>query len=402
MKFKYSKSGFIYVGVKPAHGRIRWKTTKTKNMEDAKRMAREGGLIVLEKAAQSAGITSDLVTRLSGQKKCLVSAAVDVFLDRLHLRGRSDQTIASYRKVLLAWIEKAGLQDAMTTSVDGRHFRAFFNPGDGTKLGTLRNRKAACSSFCSFCIGVGLMLTNHSDSAGIVTSQLSQSEKLTKHHEPWTDAEAHHILQACTLHPFWGYAVHISWYMGMRLGDICQLEKDNLDGDTLRCRTSKTGAVVELKISEDLKKVFAAVMENGTPYLFPYYRALYLSPGGPARISAEFSSLCRKNGIAGKTFHGLRTTYIQSRVKLKMEEMAAKREVAAEVGHASTRTTDIYLSANPTNIPNEQHAQSKDHAGHPGGGHEMAGKEHAQPTHPPASGGLLCAGDEAGGMEAHS
>jgi integrase len=362
MRFK-KVNGVVYVGVKPRRGRTKWASMGTEDLREAKALAKMAGIAEREMAAKIGALATDIGARISGVRgTTTVSEAISQFEDELTMAGRSQSTISSYVGALKAWasLRTDPLEDVRVTSITASHFDPFFNPvGYSRSLNTLRLRKAACSAFCAYCVRLGLMNVNHADSVGIRVRDISQEQKIPKSHIPWSESEVMEVVARAVLEDkrFWVAAVMLAQQTGLRLGDVCCLEKYSLEDGVIRLKTAKTNTLVEYGAVTTLGKLLAMCEGNGTPYVFPTQRSIYLSKDGCATLSTEFRRLCARAGVSGKTFHGLRTTFIQKTKPSKAEELLdemATLQTARAVGHKGVETTKIYLSAGSTGSEQKQ------------------------------------------------
>lgn len=147
---------------------------------------------------------------------------------------------------------------------------------------------------------------------------------------------------------FFRFATIISWEIGLRLGDICQLEWICFaSGSEVVVHTDKRDTRIAVPMSEAMTEALGQVAPEDMDYLFPEQRDLILSPNR-SRPSEYFRKELKACGIEGKTFHALRHTCIR-RMKRDLEnaeDLSADeilRKIGRVVAHANPQTTKGYL-----------------------------------------------------------
>lgn len=354
IRFKRVK-GIVYAGVKPFRGRTKWVSMKTHDMTVARQKAKDAKLYKMQAVENANALSTVVFTRIKGIDATQVNLAIDDFVEKQALKGRSVNTVALLRSMLMQWMRETGTSKLLTCDIGAVHFRKFFNPGDDTKLKTLEMRQYACVAFCDYCVDLGIMWSNHARSVGIDKTNLTQEQKLTKSHKPITNEEFAKVMAAVKDDPFWYLACLTAWEYGLRISDVCLLERISVVDEHLRLITRKSNTFVKLPLTNDIvsiiNKLDRSEHEHEFQFIFPKERAEYLLYGADT-FSDRFSRICKRAGVVGKTFHGLRTAFINRTYKdksesilLRMSQELAKRETAAAAGHRNTSTTDIYLRA---------------------------------------------------------
>lgn len=121
-------------------------------------------------------------------------------------------------------------------------------------------------------------------------------------------------------------AMMLGLWTGQRQGDLLKLTWKAYDGHSISLRQSKTGAHVRVKVSADLKACLDSVKRGDAVTI--------LTNGQGKPWATGFKSSWRKAvervGIAGKTFHDLRGTF----VTLAYRNGASIKEIAEITGHS--------------------------------------------------------------------
>lgn len=144
---------------------------------------------------------------------------------------------------------------------------------------------------------------------------------------------------------FWRSATGIGRYSGLRLGDICCLEKASLkEHGKLIVWTDKKDSRVELPISDKLAQSISLMPHsNDKRFCFPEQAMIHGDPVKRSKLSVQFTRILEGCKIEGKSFHCLRKT-LATELNSQGETI---EEIAKALGHSSIETTRIYI-ASPT------------------------------------------------------
>lgn len=147
---------------------------------------------------------------------------------------------------------------------------------------------------------------------------------------------------------FFRFASIMSWEIGLRLGDICQLEwMCFASGGEVIVHTDKRDTRIAVPMTDTMKAAFEQLPTGDIDYLFPVQRELILSKSR-SRPSEYFKKELNACEIEGKSFHALRHTCIR-RMKKELEDGAdlTSDEILEQIGrvvaHANITTTKGYL-----------------------------------------------------------
>lgn len=349
--------GVVYAGIKPFKGRMKWVSMRTTDMAEARRLAKEAKLFKLQAVESVNALTDQVISSIRTDESPTVSEAINLYIESLVTTGRPNGTVSRFRSCLMQWMRLSGVGGNRASSIAQDQFTSFFNPCDGTKLKTLTIRQLACNKFCDYLADRAWLRGNPARGVGIDLTKLTQEDKLVTSHKPITKDEFTRLItRAAEMeNPFLYFALLFGWEHGLRLGDICCMEMVNIVDNELRLMTGKTGTVVRLPLTN---AVVAALAKKAPPeaehekqFLFPKERAQY-NLYGASSFGPSFKKLCRLAGVDGKTFHCLRTSYInrtfsekQDSIIRQMATELAKQQTASNAGHRTTAATDIYLAA---------------------------------------------------------
>jgi integrase len=114
---------------------------------------------------------------------------------------------------------------------------------------------------------------------------------------------------------FWKGAIIIGWNSGMRMGDVATLEWSEIDMDQRKLvlmpnKTRRFRKVIVIPMTAELHSYFLKEKQQKIAgYLFPAMKAEY-EANGAKQLSQQFTRICERAGIEGKSFHHLRHTFV--------------------------------------------------------------------------------------------
>lgn len=142
----------------------------------------------------------------------------------------------------------------------------------------------------------------------------------------------------------WGMAVRLSFYTGLRFGDVCSLKWSEVDLDNglipgfVPSKTSRIGKKVDIPIAAPLKESLESYPRIDE-YVLPTFHKRVKSHS----FQEEFGKILDKAGVVDNakgrvTFHSLRTTYVSHLIASGV----ALETVQKLVGHGSPIVTQGY------------------------------------------------------------
>lgn len=123
-----------------------------------------------------------------------------------------------------------------------------------------------------------------------------------------------------------------------RRGDVIQMGRQHVTGDTIRVKQAKTGAHLIIPMHPDLRGVLKKLPKDGLAFLTTQYGAPFKDG---ASFGNQFAAWCKSAGLRDRSAHGLRKL---AAVRL-VEAGCSSKEVAAITGHASLREIERYTKA---------------------------------------------------------
>lgn len=332
-----------HVRVKTTDGKHRTITTKAETKKEAEAVVKEAKLKEIEVAAKAGILCRKAVGVITTGRRLTVERALDAFEKALAIR-RSPKTVANTMINLQCWMREEKIEKLPLSMLESSHVDNWVNKEDDTKAQTRRLRLSSIRSFMDYAIDRGYISSNPAgrsmvkiQTSGMTFKQLEPEKKV-----PFTELEVRRMLSFFDRMGvrFWKFASLISWEIGLRLGDICNLEWDCFnEPHHIIVHTSKTGKRIAVPISKELENEICLIPLRHELYVFPDERALNQDPARRATLSTYFKRYCERNGIHDKAFHCLRHACITRWAK----EGKSLESIGKDVGHSSTKTTEGYV-----------------------------------------------------------
>ncbi len=302
-------------------------------------------------------------------KPVTVTQAVNHWLDWLR-DSYSERTGLNSATTIRAWARDMKLNDTPVQDVTVKHINNWVNAEDSGKLGNRQFKLSVIRSFFKF-VSIKEWLTGPDPSrlAVVKYNQIPHRQKETREVDVFDTCEFMEVLGLLSrkiddLHArikstklgkgqnkliakrqrllFWKCATIIGRCVGLRLGDICQLEWASFDHGKFIVWTDKRNKRVDPYIwNRELFVEMQALIpfDTDTQYCFPHERKIHLS-NRRASLSVEFGRLCQQAELKGRhTFHGLRHTYATECGRMGIPTP----HIARSLGHSSTKTTEGYM-----------------------------------------------------------
>lgn len=342
MNITKDKNGVYYASFRTAEGKRKTITTKTTNLEDAKRVVKDSKLAELEMAARSGRLTNQVISLIVASKKVTVAKAIEDWLAWLRTLGRSENTISCYGTELRAFAAFAKIGHLAPASIRDETINQWINSPGTRKAGTRNVQLAQIRSFFEFCAAKGWTYGDPSRLVEVNLGKLSFAQKEPQQRAIFTDDEVFTLLAETPPHSFWSAAVAIGRWTGLRLSDIACLEWDSLaTPGKIIVWTQKKDRRVSLPLEpKSLRRAVDYIEKVDQTYCFPGEREIIIDPKRRAALSVQFMRLCIKCGIEGRSFHCLRHSYCsaQDAAGIPVEH------IARSVGHVNTFTTQKYIN----------------------------------------------------------
>lgn len=324
---------------------------KTRNFEEAKRKVREANLEELQRQALTGIIAADASSRVANGSRVTVAQALDDYLAGMAMMGRREGTIRTTSLILGQWIAEMELEQVKLVDIEAKHIDRWVNAQAKKrelKVTTRARMLTAVNTFFTFCVANGWVGRNPAGSVGVNPDGVPQEQQLSDETHPLTFPEIQTIMNKVEPDTFWWFAVQLSWYTGMRLGDIVNLQWTNIRGNRIVVMTSKGMVLVDHTMGPELARIVSRIPKTDATYCFPMEARRHAA--SPTYMSQQFRRTCIKLGIEGKSFHGIRHAYAlrkkqaeQAMITQRMIEEMAMRNTQAAMGHSAQSSTEIYL-----------------------------------------------------------
>lgn len=332
-------TGYWKVRIWTEHG-PRTLTTRCTNKDDASAVVSESGLKQAELSARAGQLTAEAISRILTGRKITLQGAMDCWLERLACRGRSPRTVHNYRLFVQSFArDHARL---MPSAVTEQHVNDWLNrKGNAQKAGSQAVRLTAMRSFLEYCQDKGWCAGNAANLVEVNYTLLSHEQKEPKQRMPFTDEEVARLLERAEDSTFWYAAILIGRHIGLRLGDIASLEWSCFQKPgRIIVWTDKHDRRIDLPLEPDqLVAEISTLPKLSTVYLFPEQREIAQDVARRSALSTQFTRLCEKVGIEGKSFHNLRHAYATA----CQQAGQPLWYISQSLGHARQSTTMGYL-----------------------------------------------------------
>ncbi|EEF63347.1 tyrosine-type recombinase/integrase [Pedosphaera parvula] len=334
-----NKKGIFHAQFKTTQGTTKTITTRCTNRADAERVVKESGLKDLELAARAGRLTQEAIGYLISGRKLTLQKALEDYQEWMETRGKSPRTIMNNVHYIRSWITAAQVEALPPAAITEKHISDWINNRESqTKANSRTIMLAAIRSFFFFIAGKGWTPNDPSKLVSVNYKILSHVQKETTVKRVFTAAEYDGLVKATD--GFWRFAIQASRELGLRLGDICQLEWDCFrQPGYITVWTDKRDKRVSLKMSDGLAQAATLQPVAHARYVFPEERDIINDPTRRAYLSVSFTRICARLGLKGKSFHCLRHTFATE----SNAEGRSLTQIASDMGHSSTRTTEGYV-----------------------------------------------------------
>ena len=145
---------------------------------------------------------------------------------------------------------------------------------------------------------------------------------------------------------------------GMSFVDMAFLKKKDIVGDRIRYRRQKTGRLYDLKMTDNLREIFAFYLKDKTEedFIFPFIRRellleqhkdLHQARKMYNKALKKLANLCdiEEHVTSYVSRHSFATHAMMNAVPLNV--------ISAMLGHNSLATTEVYLKSLPSDVMDE-------------------------------------------------
>ena len=344
MKIVKNKSGVYSVRYQGSDGKEKSTLLGVTQLDEAKLLVKELKIAEMEHAAKLDILSREVYSKLTtGSNKYL--DVVHEFRSHRKKIATSPSTLNTFVAIYRQFARDYKYEKSEISDVSEKHIYDFINRGDKTTLANRKLRLTALNSLFKYSVAKGYTQINPASLVRVDKSMLSHKQKEKTERKPFTKWEFEQIQKNAPY--FFKQAAEISYWTGLRLGDICSLEWDSISPKSLIVWTTKRDKRVRIPLGHDLFgggqliDCFKSIKKEDKQYCFPEWHAINANPRTRSKPSVYFSRLLDRLLIADKSFHCLRhsftTRLFQAGVMLE--------DIGKIVGHSDTKTTEGYIHA---------------------------------------------------------
>jgi integrase len=349
MELVKNSSGNWSARYKDASGKKRSTNLRTKDKREAKSLCKSLRIEEIEQAGMLGILSREVIAKIVSGKDVKFSTVTEEWIEFKVLQAASGNTINSQSAILNQFMREFSHKDSGITAISPQDVFDFVNQDDGTSLANRSLRKSTLSAVFRYAAAKTYILTNPADDIRIDTGALSHEQKEKKERMPYTHGEFLAILDYAPY--FFRQAVGISYWCGLRLGDICGLEWASIGNKHITVWTEKRDKRVRIPLGhelfggDELKGILAEIDPIDDMYCFPVWHQNHIDPKKRAKVSMYYrrivERLCSSNSRLSRTlykdkvFHCHRHSFV-TRLEKAGIDIA---EIGKVVGHSNTATT---------------------------------------------------------------
>lgn len=281
------------------------------------------------------------------QERCTDVAVPDIsaesqlkkFIATKRIEGIADSTLRRYYEANLKLIQFLRKPLTEVTTYDLRFYLSYKREQGKVSNRTLDGMRRCYSSFFGWLAGEGLILRNPC----VALKQIKYRKTVKK---PYSAVELERLRKACeTIRDL--ALVDVLYSTGCRVSEVSRLDIDDVDFDNLECRVlgkgNKERIVYLSPVAAMNLREYLDTRRDGGECLFAGRGSRRISKNG---IEALLKRLGRAAGVENVHPHRFRRTLATNLLDRGMNI----QDVAAILGHADLKTTQIYCYISQSNV----------------------------------------------------
>lgn len=278
------------------------------------------------------------ITKISGTD---ADDYLSAFLDAKKIQGRTDGTIERYRFVISAMLQDIGRP---VRSITVYHLRAHLmgRKSSGSKDSTIEGLRCVYNSFFGWLQREGILQTNPCANIGAV--KIPKVSRL-----PFSDTDIEKLKEACSSDRDRALIAFLL-STGCRIGEICRLDRDDVDLQSLECKVwgkgNKERKVYLDTVTAMLLRRYLRSRSDACPALFAGRGTTRLQRDG---ARAALKKIAEKAGVENCHPHRFRRTTATRLIRHGMPI----QNVAQILGHDNINTTLRYIHIDDSAISHE-------------------------------------------------
>lgn len=374
-----------HVEVETEDGSKRLINTECLTKSEAQALCEAAKVKDLEQASKKHRLTSEVVTLITANRVVTVNDVIAEWDEWMKTASRSDKTRDNNLASARQWARDMNMGDKPIARVASGQIHKWINdPDDPGKRGTRMNKLTHIRNLMQFATIKRYILSDPSRLVSVDHRILDHEQKETTHKRVFTDQEIEFLLaktisaadyvdltskaesdlkrgsiskgeysetmkeiDALVPEPpimtpgFFNAAIIIGRDIGIRLIDICCLEwkQFNLEDKKVTVWQQKTGARIELPITDRVIELVKALPRLSSKYLFPKERDRSMNTKLRPTLSTAFSLFFQRNGFPDHSFHGLRATLATTMASQGM----TMEDIAKALGQKGKSATPAYV-----------------------------------------------------------
>lgn len=344
MKIIKSDKGNYSVRYKDRGGSWRSTNLNTKSKKEADSLVIKLKIEDIEQAAKLDILSAEVLNKITSGTNIKYSQVVKEYIEHMRLSAGSENSIYTMTSVYEQFDKIYKVNDKPINMIKEKDIYNFLNADDGTSISNRSLRKSTLRQLFDYALIKMYTLSNPLNHIKVDKSKLSHDQKTPKEKDIFYKREVDKLITHAPY--FFKQAIALSYWCGLRLGDICNLEWASIkDRNRILIHTLKRDKLVSIDTTDEkfgggiLKKVLQEIDVEDKKYCFPVWQKVNADPKNRSKTSVYFTRYCERMEIAGKSFHCLRHSCITRLNKLGL----SLEEIGVVVGHSSTKTTEGYV-----------------------------------------------------------
>lgn len=342
MKLVKNKSGVYSVRYSGSDGKEKSTILGVTQLDEAKLLVKELKIADMERAAKLDILSREVYSKLTNGEQNYLDV-VHEFKTHTRKLATSQSTLNTYSAIYNQFARDYKYDKSRISDVSNKHIYDFINRADKTTLANRKLRLTALNSLFKFALAKGYLQINPASLVKVDKSLLSHKQKEVGDRQPITQWEYEQIIKNAPY--FFKQATQISYWTGLRLGDITSLEWDSISPKSMIVWTTKRDKRVRIPLGHELFggneliHCLKSIDKLDKQYCFPDWHKSYTNQRTRSKASVYYNRLLERLLIANKSFHCLRHSFTTRLFKAGV----MLEDIGKLVGHSSTKTTEGYV-----------------------------------------------------------